>query len=329
MPETIGMEVPVGNSKASRERYNKKRKLKRQALRENGFIVTHPASPEVPLDVLLQRRFEDFDRREAYEESRHALIARIPDAGPFGILLMGDPHLDDDGTNLRWVDRDIRLVQGTKALYAATPGDFCNNWVGRLARLYGQQGTTAKQGWQLTEWFVKGLGDKILFLIGGNHDGFVGDADPLRWIAEQAHALYEPDEILLDLRCPNGRSLSVNARHEFKGNSMWNSIHALVRDIQMGRRSDIVMSGHKHTSGYFPLRAPDSPRILHCIQLATYKVYDNYGRSGGFRNWFMSPSVVVVIDPDAQRETQLIKVFLDSVDGAEYLKLLRDARGWR
>lgn len=615
--------------------------------------VTYPDSPDISYEELLARRVEDFERKRRYEESRKLIHIRVEDTLPIGILHFGDPHLDDDGTDVAQLMRHVDIVKSTPGLYAANVGDTRNNWVGRLSHLYSQQGTSARHAVILAEGFIKSLAGKWLYIVGGNHDchdtetecltrrgwlkfdeirpddqvlsfnpesnasewsniqrkivrdhdgdmirvktrtvsmcvtpnhrvlakkrdwrrdwcdwefmtagnlpsrvmlpvasggsvlgyritddelrlaGWVltdgsiywhgrcprvsiwqskdgseigrvldslgikythttryrgiksvcgrdlvvppkpqsewrmnaeesrrvlqivpkkgtlpqwaydltdlqffvlldaliagdgcwdgadpesktvgvlhgdidflssvqacavahgwnarisiardkdarlnlcrrqdlqfetksavtvehysgkvwcltvplgnfmvrrdgaahfsgncwsGEDDPLVWLAKQHDALYESSEARMQIAFGGtGRSFTINARHDFKGHSQWNPTHGVAKAAQMGLRDDILICGHKHTSGYLPLRDPSEDRICHCLQVASYKVYDRYAREKGFRDQSFSPCVLTVVDPLADMRNK-VQVFWDAERGAEYLTWLRSRR---
>jgi hypothetical protein len=315
----------MGNSKLSRVNYNRKRKAKREAarLQNQGFTVSLPPSQDISAEELIERRIEDFNRVKEYEEGRKLIQVKVTQQGPIGILHFGDPHVDDDGCDWPTLKAHVELVQRTPGLFAANVGDTRNNWVGRLAKLYGAQGTSAKHALILARWLVDELKGSWLYMVGGNHDAWSGEDDPMAWIAEQANALYEPSEARLGLNFMNGRQLVVNCRHDFAGSSQWNPTHGPMKAAQLGLRDDIMICGHKHTSGYSPLKDPETGKILHCIQVASYKRYDRYAREKGFRDQSLSPCAMTVIDPDATNPANLIQVFWDAERGAEYLTWLR------
>lgn len=288
---------------------------------DKGFIVSPPPSPDLPIDHLIEHRIRRFERKRAYEEGRKCIPVNVTLEGPVGILHFGDPHVDDDGTDLAALRHHSDLVRETEGLFGGNVGDTTNNWVGRLARLYGEQSTTASEAWQLAEWFISRT--PWLYMIGGNHDAWSGAGDPLRWIAAQQKALYESSEARLELRFPNGRTCRINARHDFAGHSQWNPAHGVGKSIQMGTWDDIAVCGHKHVSGYMLLKHPVDGRVCHAIQVASYKLYDRYARERGFRDQQISPAVVTIIDPDATRPTQFIHVFHDVDEGVEFLKWKR------
>lgn len=300
-------------------------KMAPESLRAGEAIQELP-SDEPTAEELIGALKVNYARKEAHEQARKLISVQVPITGPIGILHFGDPHVDDDGTDWAALERDIRLVQTTPGLYAANIGDTTNNWVGRLGHLYGQQSTTAKQAWILAEWFIRQLSGRWLYLIGGNHDAWSGDGDPLRWITSQVGALYEATEARIGLKFPNGKEIVVNARHDFAGGSMWNPTHGPMKAAQLGVRDDVVICGHKHKSGYSPLKDPETGKVMHCLQVASYKRYDRYAREKGFRDQSLSPCVVTIIDPDAKNPVDLIQIFWNTERAVEYLNFLRARR---
>ena len=83
---------------------------------------------------------------------------------------------------------NVRLINETEGMFAGNLGDVQNNWVGRLASLYSQQSTTAKESWLLTEHFISSL--DWLYIVGGNHDVWSGDGDPLEFMIRRTKAVY-------------------------------------------------------------------------------------------------------------------------------------------
>jgi hypothetical protein len=321
---------PVGADGLTRdERWNRaKRERRAQARGETpDFVVYEPPSPDLTALQIIARMKEDFDLKRENEEGRKLIETDINITGPIGIIHFGDPHLDDGGTDWFALERDMALVKSTPGLFAGNIGDTTNNWVGRLAQLYGCQTTTARQAWTLAEYFIKDLAGHWLYHISGNHDEWSGDGNPLRWICKDVGALLEQSEARLGINFPNGRQVVINARHDFAGSSQWNPTHGPMKAAQLGTRDDIMICGHKHKSGYSPLKDPESGKVLHCIQVASYKIYDRYAREKGFRDQSLSPCVVTVIDPDADNPANLIQVFWDSTRGAEYLTYLRSKKG--
>lgn len=278
---------------------------------------------EIDIGELVERRKKQFRRKAEYEEATKLIDVRVKLRGPIGILHFGDPHVDDDGTDLDALERHTDLVRNTEGLFGGNVGDTTNNWVGRLARLYGQQSTSAAEAWALAEWFV-GRCD-WLYMVAGNHDCWSGAGDPLKWMARQSSALYKETAVRLNLRFPNGREVRTNIRHDFAGHSQWNPAHGSMKAAQFGTHDHIMVNGHKHVSGYGVIKDGATGIVSHCIQVASYKLYDRYAREKGFRDQHISPCAVTIIDPDAT-EAGLVQVHWEPEQAAEYLTWLRQKR---
>lgn len=289
---------------------------------ETAVVVHAPAPADMAAEDLVEQRIVAFRRKREHEESRKLIRVECKELLPLGILHVGDPHCDDDGTDIELLRTHSDLTRKYEGLYAANVGDTTNNWIGRLARLYAEQSTSASQAWVLAEWLIKRT--NWLYLCGGNHDAWSGSGDPLRWVCRQVGALYQDSEVRIGLEFPNGNQVRINCRHDFAGSSIWNPAHGVGKALQLGVRDHIAICGHKHTSGYMILKDPHSGAVMHGIQVGSYKTYDRYAREHGFRDQMISPAVVTVIDPRLpETHPGMIKVFWDAAEGAEYLQWAR------
>ncbi len=287
-----------------------------------GFSLDAPPVDVLSADELLARRKQIYDQKHDAREARRLIKVRVHVEGPYGIAHFGDPHLDDNGTNIALIERHIALIKKTEGLFGASVGDYTNNWVGRLARLYADQSTSAKEAWVLAEWFIQSV--PWLYLVGGNHDAWSGAGDPLEWISTQANVLYEAHGVRLSLKSPNGHEVRVNARHDFKGHSMWNTAHGVAKAVQLGWRDHILTCGHLHTSGYQVLRDPATRLISHAIRVGAYKFYDNYAIAKGLPDQTVFVCPVTIIDPDRdETDPRHITMIFDPEEGAEFLKWKR------
>lgn len=321
----IGEDGLTSSQRYEKKRWARDKELRRQKrlLRGDGFRVEEPPSEDLTAEKIIARLKEDFALKRDHEEGRKLIRVPIDIKGPIGILHFGDPHVDDSGTDWFALERDIALVNNTPGLFAGNIGDTTNNWVGRLAPLYGKQTATAKQAWTLAEYFIRSLKGRWLYHILGNHDDWSGDSNPLLWICKDIGAFIQQAEARLCLVFPNGQEVVLNARHDFAGHSQWNPAHGPMKAAQLGTRDDIMICGHKHKSAYSPLKDPESGKVLHCIQVASYKIYDRYAREKGFRDQSLSPCVVTVINPEATDPVDLIQIFWNPITGADYLTYLR------
>ena len=288
-----------------------------QADRPNEFTVMALPDDDLDIEDLVELRIKQFGKKRDFHEATRLIPVKVKIEGPIGILHFGDPHVDDDGTDLETLRKHSDLTK-QEGIWGANVGDTTNNWVGRLARLYANQSTTAAQAWKLAEWFIGRT--RWLYMVGGNHDAWSGSADPIKWIARQQDALYQPTECRVGLRFPNGREFIVNARHDFAGHSQWNPAHGQMKAAMMGHRDHLMISGHRHTSGYGVVKDGSTGRICHAVQVASYKLFDSYAKEKGFRDQTLSPACLTVLDPDLdETHPDAIKLFWDPEVGAEYL----------
>jgi hypothetical protein len=286
------------------------------------FEIDPIPEPDISIDELIAHRKRQFDRKREHEDASRLIPVKVKIDGPVGILHFGDPHVDDDGTDIAALELHTKLVRTTEGLFGANVGDTTNNWTGRLARLYAEQSTSADQSWRLAEWFIKSC--PWLYMIGGNHDCWSGSGDPLKWIARQQNALYKSSEARLALHFPNKAVIRINARHDHSGSSVWNPAHGPMKAVQIGLRDHIAIAGHKHESAYGVIKDPDSGITMHAIKVASYKMFDRYQKERGFRDMTLSPCALTIIDPSlSPTHPDLVKVFWEPEEGVEFLKWKR------
>jgi hypothetical protein len=303
-------------------RYREAKRLGYVPGKTRDFEFTPLPDSDVPIEELIAHRKRQFERKREHEEAAKLIPVRIKIGGPIGILHFGDPHVDDDGTDIAALERHTKLVRDTEGLFGANVGDTTNNWCGRLARLYAEQSTSAAQAWRLAEWFIKSC--DWLYMIGGNHDLWSGAGDPLKWIARQQNALYQSSEARIALHFPNKAVVRVNARHDYAGTSQWNPAHGPGKALQLGFRDHIAVAGHKHESAHNELKDPDSGITMHALKVASYKVFDRFAKERGFRDSTLSPCAVTLIDPSLPpTHPDLVKVYWEPEEAVDILKFKR------
>jgi hypothetical protein len=293
-----------------------------QIIDKGDYEFTPIPDDDVPIEELIAQRKRKFQHKREHEESSKLIPMKIKIPGAIGILHFGDPHVDDDGTDIEALERHTDLVRKTDGLFAANVGDTSNAWSGRLARLYADQATSAAQAWRIAEWFI-GRCD-WLYMIGGNHDLWMGAGDPLKWITRQQDALYKASEARIALRFPSGLEVRINARHDHSGSSIWNPAHGPMKAALMGTRDHLYVAGHKHESAYSVLKDAISGITMHAMKVASYKIYDRYAKERGFRDNCLSPCALTTINPALPPDhPDLVKVWWEPEEGADYLTFLR------
>ena len=297
------------------------------ATHTHTHTVIHPPSEDMPVEELIAWRKKQFEKKKAHKEAAKLIDIHIKTTGPIGIVHIGDPHVDDDGTDIALIEEHLKIIKDTKGMYAGNLGDLQNNWIGRLARLYAEQGTTHKQAWQLVEWMMTSV--EWLYLVGGNHDAWSGQGDPLNWIMRNRNTAFQYHGARMNLMFPNKKEVRINARHDFNGHSMWNPAHGPMKAVQGGWRDHILTCGHKHTSFIGgPLKDPASGLLSWAIRCAGYKTFDRYAEDLGLPDQNAFPSAVTIINPIyADDDPRLIHVVPDVEQGADFLKFLRKKAG--
>ncbi len=275
---------------------------------------------EIDIDQLVIERKAKYERKAAYEKSTELITCKVKKTGPIGLLFFGDPHCDDDGCDIRLLEHYAHLTRVTDGLYGVNMGDTTNNWVGRLSHLWSTQSTSAQEAYELSKWFI-GLVD-WLFIIGGNHDAWLGTTDPVKWYAALQGTVHQNAALRMQLKFPKGQPIIINARHNFAGHSMWNAAHAVKKGAMFGFPDHIFIAGHRHTSGYAIHKQPNGV-ISHCIQVASFKIFDQYAKDRDMRDQRISSAVLTIIKPEATREADRVMVFHDIDAGCDYLKFLR------
>ena len=274
------------------------------------------------LDEIISKRKKEFQRRDNFEKSRNLINCRVRIDGPIGILHLGDPHVDDPGTSIDLLESHVKLVSDTEGLFGATVGDLANHWVGRLASLHAHQTTTEAETWKLVEWLVTSI--NWLYIIGGNHDLWVGNGDPIQWMVRKQSGVYEAHGARIGLMFPNKKEVRIHARHDWSGHSQWNSAHGPAKAAQMGHTDHVLISGHRHISGYQIIKQPTDGLVTHAIRVASYKIHDNYAKQLGLKNQNLSPSVLTIVQPEKDdNDAGLVTVFHDIETGVDFLNFLR------
>lgn len=256
-------------------------------------------TPDLPhkgrqIDELIADRLKESSRVIAADDARDLIDINVKIEGPFGLLIFGDPHIDDPGCAFALLKSHIELAQSHDYILACNIGDLANNWVGRLARLYADQSITARESWTLVEWMVKSV--NWLFIIAGNHDLWTGSGDPVAWFVKQNGSMYEEHGVRLALRQPCGTTTRLHARHDFPGHSIWNSMHGPKRELIAGFRDHILVAGHRHIGGDEGTISPDGI-CAQLVRVSGYKLADTYAKALGLKKMPIHPAALVIVDP--------------------------------
>lgn len=296
--------------------------------KEHREIESVIPDPDEPIESLLSRAIEHNERYARHNLAKNCIDISIKVDGPFGVVGIPDHHLNNVGTLLRRAFGDARLIADHEAVYAVGIGDWLDNFiVGRLERERRKDIMSHSDSWRLLEHYVELLAPKLIAAISGNHMDWTHEAGGIDLLARMFKerglgAIYDSDQVRVRLISPNGRSFTHLARHKYRGHSKYNSVHAiLVWMLENWQGEDVVWGGHIHTAGHTSIEKTwmGERRVVHGIQLASYKEIDGYATREAFRRNvpFLVPMVVHVPD------TGETLFFDDMHRGIEVLDYLR------
>jgi hypothetical protein len=308
-----------------RSRVEEAKRRKLDAPSEPDIILPDFPSADLPIEKILDMMEERSQLRIQSYEAHTWFPVKVRDTKPIGILWFGDPHIDDNGCDIKLLRHYARLCKNTDGLYGANIGDTTNNWSGRLAALYAKQDTSLKTARRMAEWFMLDSGIRWLLWLIGNHDAWGDGAEILAMMGAKhktQKVVCHDWEARFVLRFPNGVEVRVNAAHDFAGNSMWNPLHGAVKAAKQGDKIDLLVCGHKHNWAISQWEMAAQQIIPTMIRVKGFKTYDDYAMRLGHYEQKEGSAILTIIDP-AKEKSGRVTPFVDVDAGAEYLSWLR------
>jgi len=305
-----------------RDRLDQERRKSQSA--DGGLKFPDLPDRREPIDALIKRRSEQHSRLRKHAAAAIWQKIAVNENKPIGLCLMGDPHIDDDGCNWPRLLDDIAVLRRTPGLYGLNIGDTTNNWVGRLARLFGNQETSQASARQLAEWFLTGAGINWAAVLLGNHDEWNEGGEIIKRICAAAPVRIPVHEwaAKLEFTFPNGATCRVNAAHDFKGRSIYSTTHGPLREsIWHQDGAHILCAGHIHFGGLQQVELPGGHNPW-LVRVRGYKEYDSHALVNGYHEGQRFPSVVAIIDPHAPA-SERVMVFGSVRQGAAVLAAMR------
>jgi hypothetical protein len=273
-------------------------------------------SSELPAEELIDQACKRFAEKLAYTEARRWFEIKVNSDRPIGVVFMGDPHIDNNGTNWPLLREHIRLLEETEGLYAIGGNDLTDNWIGRLIRLYADSEMSKKQAWKIAAWLMKETKIKWLCHIIGNHDAW-GDG-PYLLKANAGFVPVEDWQARFQLVFPNDARVRIHMAHDFPGTSQWNTLHGPQKAAMWGDQADIYACAHKHCWACHEEENPHRAFVYWLIRSRGYKFIDQYANQHGFGSQRFGASITAVIDPGGHGPKR-IRCFPDVGEAAEFL----------
>ena len=287
--------------------------------KEDTYVLDELPEDDIPVDEIINTLTNRFKKRKTYVESKEWRAIKMKSNAPIGLLWLGDPHVDDNYCDWETLRRHVDIIQKNKNIYGCGLGDYQNNWVGRLGRLYGEQDTSHETAWKLVEWLINSINP--LILIGGNHDMWSGSGDPLKWMTKP-HTVREDWEAKIEVKFPNGKSCFIHAAHDMKGHSQWNPLHAQQKMAMFKNNAHLYIAGHRHNWALANIELVEQKMTTWLARARGYKYWDTYALVKGFDNQNFGQAILQVINPQALQPTGFCQCFVDVETGAEYLNFL-------
>ncbi len=301
-----------------------RRRLAQASIAPKHDMVSMPSfvidgDEEEPIETLLSRRRQAFDRKIKASQARRWFPIHVKETKAYGLLIFGDPHLDNEGANWPLLDKHIAIAN-MDGVYAANIGDTTDNWpwTGRLAKLWSENDMSNKSAKKLANWFMFDAGIKWLVWLLGNHDSWQGGDE----FYKQLGATYVP---VIDWRAQfrivhnNGTEVKIDASHGRKGNSLYNPSHGTLRDAKFGEEADLWLTGHIHSFKLDHFEIPERNKITWLAQVRGYKFADSYALVNGFAEYQHGAAIMAIIDPESGK----VQCFSDPEEGAKYLEFKR------
>jgi hypothetical protein len=123
----LAAKVPQATFRArlDRARATFKDRITGEDIKEEFTVMALP-DDDLDIDELVELRIKQFGKKREYQEATKLIPVKVKLAGPIGILHFGDPHVDDDGTDLEQLrlHSDLTKIEG---VWGAHVGDTTNN----------------------------------------------------------------------------------------------------------------------------------------------------------------------------------------------------------
>jgi hypothetical protein len=203
---------------------------------------------------------------------------------PFALAYLSDLHFGNPGTDYRAARHDAETIRDTERMWAGYHGDGIDNWIrGKLTGLQRGQAVPFDAEVRLFVSWLDILGDKLLWVVCGNHDNWtqqLAGLDRVHTALTHTRVLYDRNEILFTLVYGRHR-WRIKVRHKWKYGSVFNVTHAIEVGWERGGAAfDIGLGGHTHTG------TVDRPFFRqgierHAVLTGTYKVHGQYAKELG------------------------------------------------
>lgn len=247
---------------------------------------------------------------------------------PFAVAFVGDPHITNAGCNLDALRRDIELL-ASSGVRAVQMGDVMDNFhkVPKLAEKEAQNRMSVPEALSLARWIMAECGVRWDAHVIGNHDAWLGAegvALLAEWAREARTRLYDWNARLI-YDWGFGRHV-VAASHDFKGHSQYNPTHGPGKMALWDGTADTYVAAHKHHHADAKVPNGWRGRTYQLVRVRGYKDHDSYSAGRAqfpAHDGMEGRSALLVVNPQAETHDGRQRVFMDIMDGLEWLTVLK------
>ena len=266
--------------------------------------------------VRLKAEYAIFKHREIHRW-------RAPIEGPIGVAFVGDVHLGSSYVDYAQEELDRRLIRETEGLYVIAGGDGIDNPIKHVSMMVSASMNATEQWRWLGDW-VSDLADKLVAIIGGNHEEWTVAAtgfDPLMEIVRRLGPTpVDPARLRIDLGVGT-QTYRVFVTHKSRMNSTFNASHSVKQLHRLNEVFDVGVACDRHTFALEPWVA-NTGLMTWCARPGSYQITSGFARGKGFGE-ALPASPVIIFDPDKREMYGCVNV----EQGARVLSALRDQ--WR
>ena len=332
LQEALAAYEKIGTIEGAAMSLNLSRNTYKYRLQRAQQLGVSPAGPEIeypdlPADdidpaEIIARASADFAQQKAARAARKWFEIKVKGTKPIGVVWMGDPHVDNPGTNWPLLEQHIKIIRDTEGVYSILGNDLTDNWVGRLARLYARSNMSKNRASRLARWIIAEAGLKPLAVIGGNHDLWNDGLDLFKAVAAKKVPV-EAWGAKMALRFGNDRVCRLHLKHDFAGHSQWNPLHGPQKHALMGEEAHVYAAAHKHNWALYKSEHEHRNHVYWLARARGYKFFDEHAEMHGFGSQQHGASIFILVDPAAKTESGFVTCFDDVEEGAEFLKWKR------
>ena len=287
---------------------------------DRPYSVKELPDGDLPIEDIISAKERHFEASISRKKAEMWRETSIKIKGPIGILWFGDPHLDDDGCNIKLVKRDLAIAQSSQAILPANLGDTLNNWVGGLQKLYAHQNMGESRAMRMAKWFCESA--PWWLWVYGNHCLWpTSNTNLMKHFASEASSITQDWQARVQINFPNGRKSKIHAAHNFPGHSQYNKLHGAMKKAGKSP-ADLLIAGDKHCWALQQDEDAESGHVQWFARARGYKFIDSYGEQLGYDSQQYGAAIMSVYDPDKDGPG-FLQCFADAEEGADFLKWKR------